>query len=277
MLDSQTRLGNRKSCLPLFEAYTHTVAGASPLFFSLLKYVCSTDRPFFPYSPLCSGTLPTSIISGFAIHLLLLHTTTYIKTLIDPPFPEEHEMDGMADEAITAGTTAVHSPTRPRSNENQRPRNPGLFSSDIPSNRYHGYRKPTLPDAPSQLSPSEHEAVPTDTGSIEAFDELLASLESDDERELSTEPQTTALGEARPVPSVFLETPPSRGLDDAEVSSRRKRYGWNVMKEGRRSHLKTFLMFFVGPIQFVMLVCKDWNLSRLIRFEINHFLTNTTF
>lgn len=185
-------------------------------------------------------------------------------------------MDGTTEEATTAGTTAVNSPTTPRSNENQRPRNPGLFSSDVPSNRYYGNRKPTLQDALSQLSPSEHDTVSTNNDSIEAFDELIASLESDDETELSTEPQTTALGQARAVPSVLLETSPNQGLDDAEVLSRRKRYGWNVMKEECRSHLKTFLMFFVGPIQFVMLVCRDSNLSRLIRFEISRFLTDTT-
>lgn len=185
-------------------------------------------------------------------------------------------MDGTTEEATTTGTTAVNSPTRPRSNENQRPRNPGLFSSDIQTNRYYSYRRPTLQDALAQLSPSEHDAVSSNTDSIEAFDELLASLESDDETELSTESQTTALGEARPVPTVLLETPPNRGLDDAEVLSRRKRYGWNVMKKERRSHLKTFLMFFVGPIQFVMLVCRDSYFSRLIRFEISRFLTDTT-
>lgn len=169
-------------------------------------------------------------------------------------------MDGTTEEGTTtAGTTAVNSPTTPRSNENQRPRNPGLFSSDIPPTRYYGNRKASLQDALSQRSPSEPEpeADSTNAESIQEFDELIASLESDDESELSPESQTPVLGQARPVPSVLLETPPNRGLDDAEVILRRKRFGWNVMKEERRSHLKTFLMFFVGPIQFVMLVCKD--------------------
>ena len=167
-------------------------------------------------------------------------------------------MDGTTDDAITAGTTAVNSPSRQCSNENQRPRNPGLFSSDNHgTNRYYNYRKPILQQALSQLSPNEQDVDSTNTDSVEAFDELLASLESDDEKELSTENQTPALGEARAVPSVLLETPPNHGLDDAEVLSRRKRYGWNMMKEEHRSHLKTFLMFFVGPIQFVMLVSRD--------------------
>ena len=104
-----------------------------------------------------------------------------------------------------------------------------------------------------------HNGVLTDDDpvDIKAFDDLLASLESDDEKELGIECQDPALGEPRAIPSVLLETSPNHGLDDAEVLSRRKRYGWNMMKEEHHSHLKTFFMFFVGPIQFVMLVGRN--------------------
>ena len=109
------------------------------------------------------------------------------------------------------------------------------------------------------MLPSDHNGVSADTDPVEtkAFDELIDSLESDDEKELCPELQNPALGEARAVPSVLLETSPNLGLDHAEVMERRKRYGFNMMKEEHRSHLKTFLMFFVGPIQFVMLVGRD--------------------
>ena len=170
---------------------------------------------------------------------------------------EDHEMHGTTDDTVIAGTTAVNSPTRQRSEENQRPRNPGLSSPNIQTRGGHNYRKPTLPEALIQSSSSEHDGISTNIDPVEAFDALLTSLESDDEKELCTEYATPTIGEPRAVPSVLLETSPNQGLDDAEVLSRRKRYGWNAIKEENRSHLKTFLMFFVGPIQCVMLVSRD--------------------
>ena len=152
-----------------------------------------------------------------------------------------------------AGTNAWR-----RSDENQRPANTGPVSPSIqPAGGDYDHDKPAGPDAPAQIPAIELETVPTNTDPFEAFDTLLASLESDDEKETSTEHQGPTVGQERPVPSVLLETSPNQGLDDAEVLSRRKRYGWNTMKEDKRSHLKTFLMFFVGPIQCVMLVSQD--------------------
>ena len=170
---------------------------------------------------------------------------------------EEHEMHGTTDNTVTAGTTTVNSPTRQRSDENQRPRNPGLFSPNIQTSGSDNHRKSTLPEALIQSSSSEHDGISTNIDPVEAFDALLASLESDDEKELCTEYATPTIGEPRAVPSVLLETSPNQGLDDAEVLSRRKRYGWNAIEEENRSHLKIFLMFFVGPIQCVMLVSRD--------------------
>ena len=170
---------------------------------------------------------------------------------------EEYEMDITEAGTTAAGTTAVNSPTRQRSDENQRHGNPGRFSPSIQSGGYYNHGKPTVQDALGQLSPNELDVVPTNTDAVGDLDALLASLESDDEEDPSIEDKVPAIGEARAVPSVLLETPPNRGLDDVEVFSRRKRYGWNMMKEEKRSHLRTFLMFFVGPIQCVMLVSWD--------------------
>ena len=173
---------------------------------------------------------------------------------------KEHEMDGTTDDTNLAGTTAADSLTLQSYNdENQRPRNPGHFSASNHTSPHYDGRKPTLPEALSPMFPSDTDGVSADSDPAEtqAFDELLASLESDDEKELCTEFQNPALGEARAVPSVLLETSPNQGLDNAEVQARRKRYGWNMMKEEHHSHIKTFLMFFVGPIQFVMLVGRD--------------------
>lgn len=167
---------------------------------------------------------------------------------------EEYEMDFTTAGTTAAGTTAVNSPTRKRSDENQRPSNPGRFSPSLQTSGYYNRQKSTLQEALAQLSPNELDAVRTNTDPVGDFDALLASLESDDEEELSIEDEIPTVGEARAVPSVLLETSPNQGLDDAEVLSRRKRYGWNMMKEENRSHVKAFLMFFVGPIQCVMLV-----------------------
>ena len=168
-------------------------------------------------------------------------------------------MDGIKDNFNLNGTTAGYSLTLHSSNEKERPRSHGLLSPNNQTSPHHNGRKPTLPEALSPMFPSDHDSISGDFDPVEtkAFDELLASLESDDEKELCAECQSPAIGEARAIPSVLLETSPNDGLDDAEVLSRRKRYGWNMMKEERRSHLKMFLMFFVGPIQFVMLVGRD--------------------
>jgi len=70
---------------------------------------------------------------------------------------------------------------------------------------------------------------------------------------------------SRPVPSELLQTDPTRGLTNEEFYSRRKRYGWNKMSEEEESLIIKFLLFFVGPIQFVMEAAailaaglKDW-------------------
>ena len=169
-------------------------------------------------------------------------------------------MDGITDEINFDGTSAGNSPILSPSNENQRPRNHGISSATNQSSPHYDRRKfSTLPDTLSPWFFNGHDGVSAENDPVEvkAFDELLASLESDDEKELCIESQSPALGEARAVPSVLLETSPNEGLNNAEVLSRRKRYGWNMMKEEHQSHLKTFLMFFVGPIQFVMIVGRD--------------------
>ena len=163
-------------------------------------------------------------------------------------------MDGTKADTTAAGTTAVNSPTRQRSDENQRPSNPGLFSPSIQTGGHYHNKKYTLQDALAEISPLELDTVSTNTDAVKDFDALLASLESDDEQDPSIEDEIQKAGEARAIPTALLETSPNRGLDDAEVLSRRKRYGWNMMKEENRSHFRTFLSFFVGPIQCVMLV-----------------------
>ncbi|KAG7196284.1 plasma membrane H+-ATPase [Scheffersomyces spartinae] len=54
------------------------------------------------------------------------------------------------------------------------------------------------------------------------------------------------------VPEELLKTDPATGLTSAEVEKRRKKFGLNQMAEEKENLVLKFVMFFVGPIQFVM-------------------------
>lgn len=87
----------------------------------------------------------------------------------------------------------------------------------------------------------------------EDIDQLIEDLQShhglDDESE---DDEHVAAGSARPVPEELLQTDPSYGLTSDEVTKRRKKYGLNQMSEETENLFVKFLMFFIGPIQFVM-------------------------
>ncbi|CDO91920.1 unnamed protein product [Kluyveromyces dobzhanskii CBS 2104] len=89
----------------------------------------------------------------------------------------------------------------------------------------------------------------------EDIDQLIEDLQShhgvDDDDEEEGE-EHVAAGSARPVPEELLQTDPSYGLTSDEVSKRRKKYGLNQMSEETENMFVKFLMFFIGPIQFVM-------------------------
>ena len=71
------------------------------------------------------------------------------------------------------------------------------------------------------------------------------------------EEEDVAPGGARVVPEDMLQTDTRVGLTSEEVIQRRRKYGLNQMKEEKENLLLKFLGFFVGPIQFVMEVCRD--------------------
>ena len=104
---------------------------------------------------------------------------------------------------------------------------------------------------PSQPD-SNSEKRPENTNDIEEFDKLLEEIESEDEEEDKSEKDDLGLEAQTSVPENLLQTDVIRGLSESEVKDRRSTYGLNQLKEHRRSHIKEFLMFFVGPIQFVM-------------------------
>lgn len=85
----------------------------------------------------------------------------------------------------------------------------------------------------------------------EDIDQLIVDLQSnaaDDAEESDEEEQ----GTFKAVPEELLQTDPTTGLSEDEVAKRRKKYGLNQMAEDSENLVLKFVMFFVGPIQFVM-------------------------
>ncbi|CAI7567548.1 unnamed protein product [Penicillium glandicola] len=101
--------------------------------------------------------------------------------------------------------------------------------------------------------------------SEESLDCLIDELEAEDGDDPDVELTTVRAGEIPPFPPAMLETNVNVGLDDAEVLMRRKKYGWNRLKEQKRNHFINFISFFNGPVQWVMEVAillagglQDW-------------------
>ncbi|EDO17118.1 hypothetical protein Kpol_1025p39 [Vanderwaltozyma polyspora DSM 70294] len=87
---------------------------------------------------------------------------------------------------------------------------------------------------------------------IDALIEDLQSNHGGDDDDDESEDEHVAAGEARVIPEEMLQTDPSYGLSSDEVARRRKKYGLNQMSEEVENLFIKFLMFFIGPIQFVM-------------------------
>lgn len=91
------------------------------------------------------------------------------------------------------------------------------------------------------------------------IDALIEELESTDPREEVIQ-EIEARG-IETVPEEFLQTDVKFGLTEPEVSARRRKYGLNQMKEERENLFIKFLMYFVGPIQFVMEASNCWSIN----------------
>ncbi|QID88394.1 H(+)-exporting P2-type ATPase pma2 [Saccharomyces pastorianus] len=107
-------------------------------------------------------------------------------------------------------------------------------------------------------APRKAAAVPAanDSDSDEDIDGLIEELQSNygESEESSEEEKHTDEAHAgqRVIPEKDLSTDPAYGLTSDEVTRRRKKYGLNQMAENNESLVVKFIMFFVGPIQFVM-------------------------
>ena len=166
----------------------------------------------------------------------------------DGPFPETQllkvetsiQSEGQASEGIV---DSYHRTRVPSSN----------FTEHIPpvDKKSLDLREALATIQPPQRD-SNSEKRPENTNEIEEFDKLLEEIESEDEDEDKSEKDKLGLESQTSVPENLLQTDVIQGLSESEVKDRRSTYGLNQLKEHRRSHIKEFLMFFVGPIQFVM-------------------------
>lgn len=113
-------------------------------------------------------------------------------------------------------------------------------------------------DSEKQPIDEKPEGIPLDDEDDEDIDGLISELESLDGHDEEQEENEAAPGSsARPIPEELLQTNTRTGLTSAEVDARRRRYGLNQMKEEKENLILKFLMYFVGPIQFVMEVSAD--------------------
>jgi H+-transporting ATPase len=87
----------------------------------------------------------------------------------------------------------------------------------------------------------------------EDIDALIDDLESEDGHGFEEDDDEAVAGSsARPVPEELLQTDTRTGLTSEQVDARRRKYGLNQMAEEKENLILKFVMFFVGPIQFVM-------------------------
>ncbi|KAH7089635.1 hypothetical protein FB567DRAFT_306865 [Paraphoma chrysanthemicola] len=118
-----------------------------------------------------------------------------------------------------------------------------------PIHEKHDFNEKTMPQEDYQNDFVDQDYDEED----EDIDALIDELESQDggnadyEEEEADQP-----GGMRLVPEELLLTDTRMGLNSAEVMARRKRFGYNQMKVEKENLFVKFLLFFVGPIQFVM-------------------------
>ncbi|KAK6825144.1 H+-transporting ATPase [Apiospora arundinis] len=87
----------------------------------------------------------------------------------------------------------------------------------------------------------------------EDIDALIEDLESQDGGDdLDEEEGDVSPAAGRTVPEDMLQTDTRMGLTESEVTSRRRKFGLNQMKEEKENLILKFFSYFVGPIQFVM-------------------------
>ncbi|KAI9894803.1 MAG: plasma membrane H+-ATPase [Vezdaea aestivalis] len=108
-------------------------------------------------------------------------------------------------------------------------------------------------DASKPMHNKEHNADEGEEDEEEDIDALIEDLESQDgQADVEDEEEEQIVGGERKIPEELLQTSTRTGLSSGEVTQRRKKFGLNQMKEEKENLFLKFLMYFVGPIQFVM-------------------------
>ncbi|ODQ63076.1 plasma-membrane proton-e [Nadsonia fulvescens var. elongata DSM 6958] len=105
---------------------------------------------------------------------------------------------------------------------------------------------------PAVNQPTHEKAPIADEEADDDIDALIEELQSDAGDADFFEEEAAAGHSAKPVAEELLQTDPRVGLTSEEVLKRRKKFGLNQMSEERENPFIKFMMFFVGPIQFVM-------------------------
>jgi H+-transporting ATPase len=102
----------------------------------------------------------------------------------------------------------------------------------------------------------------------ESLSSLINDLVAEDGKEVDPDVLSLRPIEKRSPPANLMDTQPHQGLTDAQVADRRKDYGRNCMTQDKTNHWIKFLMFFMGPIQWVMEVSKLFRNSITIQIDI---------
>lgn len=178
-----------------------------------------------------------------------------------PPHPETHFSE--VQTAPLPETQLLEVKTTPQSETPASEYKADLHQrTRVPSSNFTEHLPPVdrnpldLKEALTDIQPSQRDSSserrPENTNEIEEFEKLLEEIESDDEDEDKSGKEDLGLEAPTSAPDHLLQTDVIHGLSEGEVKDRRSTYGFNQLKEHKRSHIKQFLMFFVGPIQFVM-------------------------
>jgi H+-transporting ATPase len=125
---------------------------------------------------------------------------------------------------------------------------PDHLKTNIPTGVFNHGAHGASAHTPADTNEKEKAPAEEEDEDIDALIQELESEEGDADEEEDAAPGMSA----RPVPEELLMTDTRKGLTHQEVIERRKRFGLNQMAEEKENLIKKFLMYFVGPIQFVM-------------------------
>lgn len=124
---------------------------------------------------------------------------------------------------------------------------PDHLRTDIESGQFHEKANNHYPVPAKPHSEDEEED--------QDMDALIEELESEDEHQQEEDEGADTTNDEE-TPEAQLQTSLQTGLTSQEVAERLRKYGKNQMKEEKTNLFLQFVMYFVGPIQFVMEVSK---------------------